>query len=107
MLGVLTPHAKHADCTFNSAVNLTWAFGQLVGAGVQSGVSGITTQWAYRIPFAIQWIWPLPIAIGVALAPESPWWHVGFSPRNHMDNSLMWCRFAEGIKQGLEPRYFD
>ncbi|KAI4734928.1 sugar transporter [Aureobasidium sp. EXF-12298] len=54
-------------------VNLTWAFGQLVGAGVQSGVSGITTQWAYRIPFAIQWVWPIPIALLAFLAPESPW----------------------------------
>ena len=26
------------------------------------------------MPFAIQWVWPLPIAIGVLLAPESPWW---------------------------------
>ncbi|THY39474.1 sugar transporter [Aureobasidium pullulans] len=54
-------------------VNLTWAFGQLVGAGVQSGVSGITTEWAYRIPFAIQWVWPIPIALLAYFAPESPW----------------------------------
>lgn len=33
-------------------------------------------QWGYRIPFALQWIWPIPIAIGVFLAPESPWWLV-------------------------------
>jgi hypothetical protein len=62
----------HTNRLFNS-VNLTWAFGQLVGAGVQSGVSGITTEWAYRIPFAIQWIWPIPIALLAYFAPESPW----------------------------------
>jgi len=28
---------------------------------------------SYRIPFAIQWIWPVPIIVGVLLAPESPW----------------------------------
>jgi len=28
------------------------------------------------IPFAIQWLWPLPILIGVFFAPESPWWLV-------------------------------
>jgi MFS transporter, SP family, general alpha glucoside:H+ symporter len=33
-------------------------------------------QWAYRIPFAIQWIWPVPILVGVIFAPESPWWLV-------------------------------
>lgn len=35
-----------------------------------------TDNWGYRIPFALQWMWPIPIAIGVALAPESPWWLV-------------------------------
>ena len=33
-------------------------------------------EWAYRIPYAIQWMWPVPLAIGVFLAPESPWWLV-------------------------------
>ena len=35
-------------------VNLTWAFGQLVAAGVMSAFATGTTQYAYRIPFAIQ-----------------------------------------------------
>ena len=26
------------------------------------------------IPFALQWILPIPLAIGIYLAPESPWW---------------------------------
>jgi len=34
------------------------------------------TQWAYRIPYAIQWIWPIPIFIITWFAPESPWWLV-------------------------------
>lgn len=32
--------------------------------------------WAYRIPFALQWMWPLPLGLGIAFAPESPWWLV-------------------------------
>jgi SP family general alpha glucoside:H+ symporter-like MFS transporter len=39
-------------------------------------VLGRTDQWAYRIPFAVQWVWPLPILIGCIFAPESPWWLV-------------------------------
>lgn len=31
-------------------------------------------QWAYRIPFALQWMWPIPLIIGISFAPESPWW---------------------------------
>lgn len=37
---------------------------------------GRDDQWAYRIPYALQWMWPVPLLIGVALAPESPWWLV-------------------------------
>jgi len=57
-------------------VNLCWAFGQLIAAGVLSGFSGVTTQWAYRIPFAIQWAWPIPLFIVLFFAPESPYYHV-------------------------------
>lgn len=57
-------------------VNLCWAFGQLISAGVQAGFSNNTTQWAYRIPFAIQWAWPLPLFAVLFMAPESPWYHV-------------------------------
>jgi SP family general alpha glucoside:H+ symporter-like MFS transporter len=28
------------------------------------------------IPFAVQWVWPIPIGLGVLFAPESPWWLV-------------------------------
>jgi SP family general alpha glucoside:H+ symporter-like MFS transporter len=34
------------------------------------------TQWGYRIPFAIQWIWPVLICIFIYWAPESPYWLV-------------------------------
>jgi SP family general alpha glucoside:H+ symporter-like MFS transporter len=54
-------------------VNLCWVFGQLISSGVLKAVSTSTNANAYRIPFAVQWIWPIPIFIGVFLAPESPW----------------------------------
>ncbi|KAJ5476228.1 Major facilitator superfamily domaingeneral substrate transporter [Penicillium sp. IBT 31633x] len=57
-------------------VNLCWVFGQLIASGVLKGLANNLTQWGYRIPFAIQWVWPIPIFIGVWLAPESPWWLV-------------------------------
>ena len=37
---------------------------------------GRTDEWGYRIPFALQWLWPVPLIIGISLAPESPWWLV-------------------------------
>ena len=36
----------------------------------------VTDQWSYRIPFALQWAFPIPIFVVVLLAPESPWWLV-------------------------------
>lgn len=57
-------------------VNLCWAIGQLVAAGVLRGFVTRTDQWAYRIPFAIQWVWPIPLLAVLFFAPESPWWLV-------------------------------
>jgi SP family general alpha glucoside:H+ symporter-like MFS transporter len=48
--------------------------GQLIGVGVIKSMLGRADEWAYRIPYALQWIWPVPLFIGIALAPESPWW---------------------------------
>ncbi len=32
------------------------------------------TEWGFRIPFAVQWVWPLPLFLIILFAPESPWW---------------------------------
>ncbi|KAF4978362.1 hypothetical protein FZEAL_5237, partial [Fusarium zealandicum] len=55
-------------------VNLCWAMGQFLSAGVLKGMLANTTEWSWRVPIAIQWMWPLPIILAVTFAPESPWW---------------------------------
>ncbi|KAL4874990.1 general substrate transporter [Aspergillus karnatakaensis] len=57
-------------------VNVCWAFGHLIGAGILRATATMDTQWAYRIPFAIQWICPLLLIPLLFFAPESPWWLV-------------------------------
>ncbi|ORY11269.1 general substrate transporter [Clohesyomyces aquaticus] len=57
-------------------VNLCWVIGQFLASGVLKGVSTRNDEWAYRIPYALQWMWPVPLIVGIALAPESPWWLV-------------------------------
>lgn len=42
-------------------VNLCWAIGQLISAGVLKGLVNNQTEWGYRIPFAVQWVWPIPL----------------------------------------------
>ncbi|KAI3394273.1 hypothetical protein diail_2976 [Diaporthe ilicicola] len=54
--------------------NLCWAMGQLIANGVLKALVNNSSQWSYRIPFAVQWAWPLPLFILVAFSPESPWW---------------------------------
>ena len=59
-----------------SYISLCWAMGQFISTGVLRGLLSRNDQWAYRIPFAIQWFWPIPLSIVTLFAPESPWWLV-------------------------------
>lgn len=52
-------------------VNLCWVIGQFIASGVLVAVQNRQDDWAYRIPYALQWLWPVPIIIGVLFAPES------------------------------------
>ena len=84
----VTPVALRAYLT--TYVNLCWVIGQLIAAGILHGFVNGTSQWSYRVPYAIQWIWPLPIMVATFFAPESPW--VSFLVRRRQDrtNSLQW-----------------
>lgn len=42
-------------------VNLCWAIGQLIAAGVLNGCLSIEGEMGYRIPFAIQWVSAAPM----------------------------------------------
>ncbi|CZT12850.1 related to Maltose permease [Rhynchosporium graminicola] len=51
-------------------VNACW----LIAAGVMRGMLNVSAPWSYRVPFAVQLFWPIPLIIGLYFAPESPWW---------------------------------
>lgn len=55
-----------------SSVNMCWLLGQLCGLGIVRAFVNSTSEWSYRIPFALQWAFAMPILVGVVLAPESP-----------------------------------
>lgn len=44
--------------------------GQMISAGVLRVLLYRTDEWGWRIPYATQWVWPIPIIIGVLVAPE-------------------------------------
>lgn len=54
---------------------------------------------SYKIPFAIQWIWPVPIAIGTFLAPESPWWCIRYGKKDSAMKSLKRLARSSGFSQ--------
>jgi MFS transporter, SP family, general alpha glucoside:H+ symporter len=54
-------------------VNFCWGLGQVIGVGVVKSQLGRDSDWAFRLPWALQWMWILPLFIGISLAPESPW----------------------------------
>ncbi|ORY59754.1 general substrate transporter [Pseudomassariella vexata] len=70
-------------------INMCWVIGQFFAAAVNKGSINRTDEWAYRIPFGVQWVWPLPILAGVLFAPESPWWHVRQGNRAAAKASLL------------------
>lgn len=41
-----------------------------------AGTQSLNSRLAYKIPFALQWLWPAVILLGLPFAPESPWWLV-------------------------------
>jgi SP family general alpha glucoside:H+ symporter-like MFS transporter len=53
-----------------------WGIGQFFSYAVLFSLNKRTDIWAYRIPFAVQWIWPVIIFPIALFCPESPWWCV-------------------------------
>ncbi|RYP80610.1 hypothetical protein DL770_006158 [Monosporascus sp. CRB-9-2] len=70
-------------------INMCWVIGQFFAAAVNRGSVNRLDEWAYKIPFGIQWVWPVPILIGLLFAPESPWWHVRHNNREAAKVSLL------------------
>ncbi|UQC79460.1 sugar porter family MFS transporter [Colletotrichum lupini] len=53
--------------------NMCFIIGQLMSAAVLAGLLPRRDEWSYRIPFALQWSWPVLLIPLLVFAPESPW----------------------------------
>ncbi|KAK6825358.1 sugar transporter-like protein [Apiospora arundinis] len=80
-------------------VNLCWIMGGFISSGVLVGLVNRQDEWGYKIPFALQWIWPIPIGIGCYFAPESPWWCIRHGHKDRAERSLKRLARTEGFSQ--------
>jgi SP family general alpha glucoside:H+ symporter-like MFS transporter len=82
-------------------INITWIIGQLISAGILRGVANFDSRWAYGIPFAGQWIWPVPLFIGLLFCPESPYWLIRQNRLADAEQSLRRLFNDNNIKERL------
>ncbi|KAI5290458.1 hypothetical protein KEM54_001493 [Ascosphaera aggregata] len=59
-----------------SYTNVCFAAGQFISLGALEGFLARDDQWSYRIPYALQWMIPVPLLVVAIWMPESPWWLV-------------------------------
>lgn len=76
---------------------LTSMTGQFVSAGVLQSYEGRPGQWSYRIPFALQWMWPAPLFAAALFMPESPWWLARAGKYDSAEQTLL--RLSSGMQQ--------
>ncbi|RSL40699.1 hypothetical protein CEP53_013209 [Fusarium sp. AF-6] len=83
-------------------VNLCWVMGKLICFGILSGTLSLNSKWAYKIPYAIQWAWPVPMALITYFAPESPWWLVRKARFEEAERSL--SRLVSAPLDVIDPK---
>ncbi|KXH37340.1 hypothetical protein CNYM01_11562 [Colletotrichum nymphaeae SA-01] len=57
-------------------VSMCWGCGSFLAAGVLRGSLGLQGDLAWKIPYALQWVWVVPLFTVGFFAPESPWYLV-------------------------------
>ncbi|ROT41547.1 MFS general substrate transporter, partial [Sodiomyces alkalinus F11] len=82
-------------------INMCWVIGQFFSSAVNYSSISRTDEWAYRLPFAIQWLWPVLILAGVLFAPESPWWYIRNNDRVSAKKALL--RLTSRNQPGFNP----
>lgn len=78
-----------------------WGIGQFFSYAVLFSLNNWDSDWAYRIPFAIQWVWPVVILPLAIFCPESPWWYVRKGRIDRAEKSVKRLTSAKD-KQTLE-----
>src|ERR1700744_2957249 len=84
-----------------SYTNMCFILGQFISAGLLRGLVHRQDQWGYRIPFAVQWIWPTFLIPLIFFAPESPYHLVR---QNKLEEAERSIRRLQAPGPGLDPK---
>ncbi|KAF3401691.1 General alpha-glucoside permease [Penicillium rolfsii] len=68
----IVPLSLRGACT--ATLQMSWSIGSIIVAAATYGYNKRNDEWAWRVPLALQWLFPTPLMILLFLAPESPWW---------------------------------
>lgn len=53
---------------------MCWGIGSFLAAGILRGTLNVPGDGAWKLPYGLQWVWPLPLFFVAWLAPESKSW---------------------------------
>lgn len=67
---------------------MSWSIGQIIVSGATYATNQRTDQWSWRLPTALQWLFPTPLLVILFFAPESPWWLVHHGRKEQALRSL-------------------
>ncbi|KAF2109781.1 putative hexose carrier protein [Lophiotrema nucula] len=68
----IVPLSLRGACT--ATLQMSWSIGGIVVAAITYAYNKRSDQWAWRVPLALQWLFPTPLMVLIWFAPESPWW---------------------------------
>ncbi|KAJ5875578.1 uncharacterized protein N7473_012925 [Penicillium subrubescens] len=68
----IVPLSLRGACT--ATLQMSWSIGSIIVAAATYSYNKRNDEWAWRVPLALQWIFPTPLMILLFFAPESPWW---------------------------------
>lgn len=69
-------------------LQMSWSIGGIIVAAVTWVYNKRDDQWAWRVPLALQWVFPTPLLILIFFMPESPWWLIRRGKRDQALRSI-------------------